>query len=521
MKTQLKYIQHWFWAAGYIIFVYSTVYYNHIMNTLSKLFGQDLLPNVMQNIGLGLISIFIPIAIFLFDRQDDQKFKRLDKSVALDFIIKAPSLLWKIALIFLPLLAWDVASVPVKAALFILWLAGISMVTEALTNAYIWIRKERFSFRFEYLTKISFNNELEELWNSVWSSVKINSQNEEVFFEIFSKHIVFLLDKKQLAGLNLLLKMLEDFQLFVSQRSYELLIWPKGVFERCLAWHFDAWKRSYSELDPKSDSLELWANYDQILSTINTIVYDITKRALEGSRNSSLFISIHKHASRFKNLVIKGHTYPETLVQTFFHTLLVVSETSRNNYSTWKNFPPDWLITNENLNLDQKPILKVIFDTYRDWLQNRLMSQESGKLDFVLEDVSKTLFPNAHPFFMATIMTLCHRTWYDSRMRSLVEIDRSFGLFGRISVGVGNPKEIDKNRIDMRNAELNSTAELILRLLPLEFTERRLRNYISELESFEYDKTDHREHYRNEILNYLNKLLETLLANPQIIKDAL
>ncbi len=462
----------------------------------------------MQNIGLGLISIFIPIAIFLFDREYDKSYIRLDKSVVLDYVIKAPSLLWKIALVFSPLLLWDVVPTPVKALLFVLWALGVSLLVEALANAYTWVRNERIKFRFAYLKQIRLGYELEELWSSVWGSVNINSTNENKFFDIFSTHVKALLESKKLGHLILLKKMLSDFQLFVSQRSYEFLIKPKGVFEKCLEWHFEAWKKAYSELNAGSKELKFGAEYDEILRVIDTIVGDIIKRALEGKQNSSLYVSIHNHGSRHMTAQIKAHTYPETLVAIFFNAVLKASETSKSNYTIWKSFPSDWLITNESLASKTEPIIRIIFNEYRAWLQDRLMSQESGKLDFVLEDISKTLFLSADPFFLATIMTLCHRTWYDSKMKSLVEIDRSFGLFGRIRVGAASPEDLEKNKLDAKNSELDTTAQLLLNLLPQELAEKKLKAYVTELQSFRYDQDDRREHYRMEILNYLNKLLE-------------
>ncbi len=463
----------------------------------------------MQNVGLGLLSIFIPIAIFIFDRKDDQPFKRLDKSVVLDYIIRAPSLLWKIALIFLPLLFWDASTVYVKLAISILWLVGVSLVVEALMNAYTWIRKERFKYRLGYLKEVYFSNELEELWRSVWESIDINSRNEESFFEIFSGHVKALLEKKGLIDLILLSKLLNDFQLFVKQRSYVFLTWPKGVFEKTLEWHYIAWEKACIERDPESKKLHLRTEYYDILEIIDMMIYSIGDKTLKGDKNSSFFISIHKHASKYKDKEIKRHTYPESLIQTFFSLLLSNSETSKNNYDSWKNFPTDWLITYESLDSEQQPIIKVIFETYRTWLQNRLMSQPSGKLDFILENVSKELFPNADPFFLATIMTLCHRTWYgESRIKALIDVDRSFGLFGKITTGVvKSEKDIADVVNDRRNNDLDSTARFVLKLLPAEFSEKIIKNYITELGSFNYASDDHRESYRLEVLDYMKRLL--------------
>ena len=38
------------------------------------------LPTVMQNIGLALLTIFIPVALFLFEKNDESNFKTLDKA---------------------------------------------------------------------------------------------------------------------------------------------------------------------------------------------------------------------------------------------------------------------------------------------------------------------------------------------------------------------------------------------------------------------------------------------------------
>ena len=47
------------------------------------------LPTVMQNIGLALLTIFIPVALFLFEKNDESNFKTLDKAVILDHLVDA------------------------------------------------------------------------------------------------------------------------------------------------------------------------------------------------------------------------------------------------------------------------------------------------------------------------------------------------------------------------------------------------------------------------------------------------
>ena len=62
------------------------------------------LPTVMQNIGMALVTIFIPVAVFLFEKRKENTFEELDRAVILDHLVDARNLLSKLALIFAPIL---------------------------------------------------------------------------------------------------------------------------------------------------------------------------------------------------------------------------------------------------------------------------------------------------------------------------------------------------------------------------------------------------------------------------------
>jgi hypothetical protein len=75
----------------------------------------------------------------------------------------------------------------------IIWAFGVYFMTKILINSYHWMKGNKFTLRFDYLRQLRDVRDLEESWRSVWQSERINPQNEQEFFELFSSAIDQLL----------------------------------------------------------------------------------------------------------------------------------------------------------------------------------------------------------------------------------------------------------------------------------------------------------------------------------------
>ena len=76
----------------------------------------SIIPLILQNIGLALLSILIPLAIVILTQVYEKKgsktkgFSVLDLHVILDHVFQTKLLVTKTVMIFLPLIFWDASS---------------------------------------------------------------------------------------------------------------------------------------------------------------------------------------------------------------------------------------------------------------------------------------------------------------------------------------------------------------------------------------------------------------------------
>jgi hypothetical protein len=73
---------------------------------LIKFLSAELLPTLMQNIGIAFIAILIPLVLFIFSMEEEYLFE-WDKIVILDKVINAKHLIISFGLIFFPLFFWN------------------------------------------------------------------------------------------------------------------------------------------------------------------------------------------------------------------------------------------------------------------------------------------------------------------------------------------------------------------------------------------------------------------------------
>lgn len=148
-------------------------------------------PALAQNIGMAGLTILIPVAIAIFTGEKD--FRDLDNHVILDHVVQAKKILIYSALIFIPVIFWSHSSFSMRFIELILWIVGIYFLVQILFLSYKWLKGNKFPLRFDFLKTMKDKKDMEESWNSVWSSEKVNPGNENDFFVIFSDRVDKLL----------------------------------------------------------------------------------------------------------------------------------------------------------------------------------------------------------------------------------------------------------------------------------------------------------------------------------------
>ncbi len=150
-------------------------------------------PALAQNIGLACLTILIPVAIAIFDHENE--FRELDNHVILDHVIDSKGLLFYLAMIFLPVFFWHNSSIIFRFIELLLWAGGVVLLGRSFIKSYQWLKGNKFPLRFDFLRKLTNSKDAEESWSSVWNSDKINSENESEFFTIFVDTVNQLFNK--------------------------------------------------------------------------------------------------------------------------------------------------------------------------------------------------------------------------------------------------------------------------------------------------------------------------------------
>lgn len=217
---------------------------NYLFTILDQLkIEQD----ILQVISMAFLTILIPVAIAIFG--DKKEYEALDRNVILDHIVRAKFFLFYLGIIFLPLLFWNISSAWLRFVEIILWTIGIYFMLKILINSYYWMKGNKFTLRFDYLKNLRNIKDMEECWRSVWETEKINPQNEQQFFEIFSSSIEHLLLEKMNENLKTISKLLSDFYAFLNNRSIIFLTFR--CLPKILEWHFKIWEKEYKYLIKK------------------------------------------------------------------------------------------------------------------------------------------------------------------------------------------------------------------------------------------------------------------------------
>ncbi len=487
------------------------------------------LPTVMQNIGMALLTAFIPIALFLFSQMhenSDKEYSILDKAVLLDYVVRMKSLIWQCSLIFLPLLFWDIDFFWLRVIICIVWAIGVFSVGRNLLKPYAWIRKDRLEFRLRYLKESKLTDESPKLWKSVWDSSGKDMQNDEKFFKIFLYLIKELyLDEENIGNLNLFAKLLNDFQIFVKKRSFIFLTAKDDVFEKILEWHFMIWQREFKYMIRK-DKLDQFSGYINISSILDATIKSVTERALQNEMAHGFFKLIDTHVEKNKNESVinapkQVYYYLDSILGVFYKSFFENIEKARDRYDIWHHyFPKNWLITKQNLtNPDNAPV-RVTINHFMMMARDRIKLSKKGEveIDMTLEIISKELFPTVEPSFWAIMFTLLMRPWGDNdRIKTLIEYPRNFGYGGRVYVSwyEGHEDQIEKNLLANREEEIKTSIELLLTLFPHEFTEEKTKSYYIELIGLNYETGSKEQLYKEQVLFYMKKILEVVEAKPK------
>jgi len=492
----------------------------HFIKPLSKI---NNFSNIIQGIGLALLTILIPFAIAILAdvyqkrREGKSEFTDLDLHVILDNVFKIKIIILSIFLIFLPMFFWEILTGLYKLIAIPFIFIGIILLVNIIFKVSHWVKGNIFEFRFSYLQKLNRYNDLEIVWSSIWQVKNINIQNEQKFYKLFFSKINHLLESPK-NGLKITSKLLNDFYNFINERSITLLAELEITLPKILEWHFKMWQKKYTYFIKKDKVKEL-GSFSQISRILDFILTNIEERSLKGIEAFSFFNHFRRHVENYKKEFIesdKKHYYISSLFNIFYRVFFKNIAKSSESDSIWENcFPKEWKITKNNLENKENIISKISLNEFLHWAQMRIWKLEEN-FDRDLDEVSRNLFPDVEPILWSRILIFVFSPYGDNRMKFVLERSWTFGSMGRFKIYSGNietNKEESRRKMDeamqlAEEAEKKNTFELAYLLFKENFSKENLEKYIKSLQELKCQENPEKENKRLELLNVFNEMIK-------------
>jgi len=240
---------------------------------------------------------------------------------------------------------------------------------------------------------------------------------------------------KQLKSTSMLLG---DFDRFVDNRSSVFQIYSPEFFLKILEWHKLFWMKRYESRE-KKEGVQHRLLFGEILRKLESILRKVEKKALLEGSSYEFFQSFEAHVVKHEQDYVSGGEkrifyYIESLIPIFISTLIENTSSSPEVHELWDNyFPKAWKITRENILRTQVNVSRSVLGEYLRWSQQRILQARDDNYDFLLDEVTRQLFPTVEPSWWAKILTYLMRPWSEGeRMKDLIKNPPKFGYIGRV-----------------------------------------------------------------------------------------
>ncbi len=453
---------------------------NQLRLFLAPLVNQPILPDIMQSLALGLVTVTIASAIFLVGRGTNVEF---DRVVILKKVI-GKSFLYYFLLLFVPLFFWSLSGSAFKFLLFLFYLVGVGGYLGFLVHSYRWIReietedkrKEkgyRQKMRLEFLEEVIGTPQGELAWEFVWQLEDKSLQEESTYVERFVENINSLLKQGKAENTYNLISLFKES---IDNLSLNSSVIFEDVFKAILEWHYEI--QPYRQPDNK-ETLQ----YKRLLVILNPFIRQVLEKGL-GYNENHYFVF-----NTFEDFVSKcEEKYKERLmsnVATTFFENIAESPEGRNIWSDY--FPEKWKVTKETFTDSQNLMANLWLTHFLKWAEQRIQKQfgKEFELDKQLGEITKGLFPSVDPMIWSQILTFLMRPWgKEGRMKSFVENTRSFGHISVGPISYGDESKVQ----EVLQEKKKRAKELALIIFKGEFSEKKLNEYINELEKLSFEE---------------------------------
>lgn len=492
-----------------IILFYTIFFVVAVFNfQIAQGFLKKIDPTLLQGVGSAIIAIYIPIIIVLLSSQYSYKnigskdLALLDYFVVLSEFFNLKNFIWIIAFLFLSPLFWKMSNLEIKTILLSIFSIGIYYSINKLYKIWLWLRsKDLDQYRLFFLKRENDFSILSRAWSSIWGSKQLTPSQENKYFSLFKKQIDDLEDQDEF---YLIAKLLDDFERFYKNRSFELNLSTKDALQELFHFHFIFWKH-------KENKKNIGASY-LIMRTLEKI-FEKNWIILMKYQYAYLFVhSLEEHIKKH----IEDKIYLKNILRIFFN--LIFEKIPKNftiyDYNDYITMPESWKITSFNLDTSSNNFVPdILLKIYRKTMYYRVIKEKKLRDDdYKFDEFTMFLMPYVDPIKWGRLFIVYCYARNIERINQAVEQEWSVGKIGRSFSFVG--ESIEEAFEKHEEKEKAETFKLATKAFNGVFTKDRISRYITKLEEMreEYsESTKHKKHF--ETLKHLFKEFEHFFRN--------
>jgi len=486
-----------------LVVILFIVYFVVEITEILRLRQNDNISLLIQNVGLALVTILIPIFVAAYIEKD-KTFTVVDQQLLVGYLLKGSYILLDLLLIFIPPFFWrlidsyilsyaqrmNIVYLTFRLYLIALPIIGIYGLISKASRAFSWLKGNKNISRFEFLKELKDTSVLDEIWRNIWINDSSNVEVEESFIKIFYVKIDELLRSKK-ENSYLILSLLEGFARNLEKRNFSnIFIMKENNFLKKILEYYRIFHKKY------------YKNSKMYLTTINDEFQDIAKKVKNFYCKKKELLIVSKifgqHVQNIKAEENKDKEEIKEYLNTIFNIFLpqffddIVKY--RDSSIFWERlFLEEWKITKKNL-ADYKSGENIIVDIVRDefehWAVPRILTIREG-IDKNMNDVIENLFPDVDPGLWAKILIFKYtpKPRGDNTI-AVIERPWNFGMYLSFTA-TRAPSEGDKDKNEEYRKKVQNTIELAKILYPKGFSKANIEKYIEELKGLEREYKDH------------------------------
>ena len=380
--------------------------------------------SAINNFIVVVIALLIPIVIFIMGKPDYYSF---DKKIVINKVFYYKYL---IPVVLITSIFSFFPSLIILTILAILCLIILSCLV--LISSYKWLRSDskindkltyRQAMRVEYLKNIKSQEELIEVWNSIFYDVEFLEKNQTGIIEMVIESVQ---------------KYEDDFiKNPILDKNREFIPYLLSI----LCNNFN--KINFSDINVFTKLVDYSLSYFTIESH-KKIYLDSQKTIFEKlfvyslNRKSYLYF-LFDHVNKF------AQNKTSEFYQDFFYDMFILLQ--KNGFDKYKDlwevpFLKGHTITEQSITSDKAEFINAIFDGYFIFIDRELGSSNPDKMS--IEGITKNLFPNINMIVWFDLLTFYYFNNFETdenevflhgRLRAWTIKERSFGHASPVNGG--------------------------------------------------------------------------------------